>query len=63
MPKNPDGTVITSDVHYCETWKAMEDLVDQGLCKAIGLSNFNHKQVLDVLEKARIKPSVLQVCI
>ena len=61
MPRNPDGSVMYSNVHYCDTWAAMETLVDQGLCKAIGLSNFNHKQVLEVIDKARIKPAVLQV--
>merc|ERR1712224_772446 len=44
-----------------ETWGALEECVDKGLTKTIGLSNFNSKQIEEVYTKCRIKPSVLQV--
>ena len=47
--KNPDGTMIHFDVHYNETWGAMEKLVEEGLVKHIGLSNFNSKQIDEVI--------------
>lgn len=43
------------------TWKAMEALYDSGKVRAIGVSNFSTKKVQDVLEVARIPPSVNQV--
>ena len=49
MPKNPDGTIAYDpDTHYLETWAAMEKLVDEGLVRDIGISNFNSKQVDEV---------------
>jgi alcohol dehydrogenase (NADP+) len=61
FPKNPDGTVRYAYVPLAETWKAMEELVDAGLVKHIGLSNFNSKQIDDIIAISRIKPAVLQV--
>lgn len=39
----------------------MEKLVEKGLTKAIGLSNFNKRQIDDILSIATVKPAVLQV--
>ena len=43
------------------TWRAMEKLVDEGLVKSIGLSNFSVKKLKDVQSWARIQPAVNQV--
>ncbi|KAG7481385.1 hypothetical protein MATL_G00066190 [Megalops atlanticus] len=61
MPRNADGTIRYGYTHYRDTWKAMEVLVEQGLVKAIGLSNFNARQVDDILSIAKHKPVVNQV--
>ena len=61
MPKRADGSVCYADTHYRDTWVAMETLVDKGLVKAIGLSNFNARQTDDVLSIAKHKPVVNQV--
>ncbi|MEX0884227.1 MAG: aldo/keto reductase [Cyclobacteriaceae bacterium] len=43
------------------TWEAMETLVDQGLTRHIGLSNFNIVKLKEIRENARIHPEVNQV--
>lgn len=60
-PKDANGKVIYSDVDYLDTWKALEDCVDEGLCRNIGLSNFSSRQIQRILEESRIKPSNIQI--
>lgn len=60
-PKDDSGKVIYSDVDYLDTWKALEDCVDEGLCRNIGLSNFSSRQIKRLLDEGRIKPSCNQV--
>ena len=44
-----------------DTWQKMENLVDLGLTKSIGLSNYNVENMLNVLSICRIKPVVNEV--
>jgi D-xylose reductase len=56
-----DGKVYTANVPLQETYQAMETLVDEGLTKAIGVSNYAGGLLIDVMRYARIPPSVLQI--
>ena len=44
-----------------KTWRAMEQTVDDGKVRHIGVSNFSIKKLKALLELARIKPEVNQV--
>lgn len=44
-----------------ETWQAMEQLVEAGLVRNIGVCNFNVALLRDLLTYAEVRPSVLQV--
>jgi len=62
FPKDASGKIIfDTETHFTETWAGLEECVDAGLVRSIGFSNFNSKQIDEVLAKARIKPSVLQI--
>jgi diketogulonate reductase-like aldo/keto reductase len=61
-PRDKDGNVIYDDAApLTNTWKALENLVDEGHCKAIGLADVNLGQLKEVFEIALIKPAVVQV--
>jgi diketogulonate reductase-like aldo/keto reductase len=61
-PRDEDGQVIYDDgVTLAETWQALEQLVDEGHCRSIGLSDVTLEKVQQIFEVARIKPAVVQV--
>jgi alcohol dehydrogenase (NADP+) len=61
-PRDESGNVIyDTEVTLLDTWRAMEKLVDDGKCRAIGLSDISLSQLLPIYESARIKPAVVQV--
>jgi diketogulonate reductase-like aldo/keto reductase len=48
-------------VTLLDTWRALEKLVDEGRCKAIGLSDISLAQTKEISDAARIKPAVVHV--
>src|SRR6478672_13448123 len=61
-PRDANGNVIyDKGVTLLDTWKALESLVDEGRCKAIGLSDVDLEQTKEIFDCARIKPAVVHV--
>lgn len=56
-----DGIISQENVPILDTYRALEELVDEGLIKSIGISNFSAALVMDLLRGARIKPVALQI--
>jgi len=62
LPRTPSGEFsfdFETDLEHI--WKSLETLVDDGLVKALGLSNFNILQIERILKISRHPPSNLQV--
>ena len=61
MPKADEDWIPLSQIPLWETWSEMEKLYNEGLVKAIGVSNFNESNINLLLEKTQIVPAVNQV--
>lgn len=46
---------------FIDSWKQMEELYEEGLCKAIGVCNFNIHHFEELKEYAKIMPMINQV--
>lgn len=51
----------TIDVDYLETWKAMIEIRDAGLTRAIGVSNFQVPHLQRIIAETGVKPAVNQI--
>jgi diketogulonate reductase-like aldo/keto reductase len=61
-PRDENGKTAYDDgVTLAETWGAMERLVDEGKCGAIGLSDVGLEHLAEINRSARIRPAVVQV--
>lgn len=61
-PRDAHGAVVYDEgVPLEDTWGAMEALVDEGLSRAIGLSDIDVEGTRRVVEAARIAPAVVEV--
>ena len=53
-PKSPNGQFLVEKRDLCETWKALEDMVDEGLATNIGVCNFLPRELDQILKSARV---------
>ncbi|XP_059608794.1 aldo-keto reductase family 1 member B1-like [Phlebotomus argentipes] len=60
-PKNSAGEMLFSNTDYLDTWRAMEPLVEKGLVRSIGVSNFSSHQLTRLLANCSVKPVANQV--
>lgn len=61
LPEKPEDMLSLDDCPLSATWTAMEELVDKGQCRHIGVSNFSIKKLEGLIKTARIKPEMNQV--
>ncbi|MQX35660.1 aldo/keto reductase [Roseospira navarrensis] len=61
VPETPDEMFSPDEVPLSATWAAMEGLVDAGLTRHIGVSNFGIAKLKTVMEGARIRPEMNQI--
>ncbi|KAI9730860.1 MAG: hypothetical protein M1834_005578 [Cirrosporium novae-zelandiae] len=62
FPTDPEtGLIALADVPICDTWSAMEKLVESGKIRSIGISNFSVEKTKELLKTAKIVPAVNQI--
>ena len=60
-PEAENPSMQLDAVPLSETWAAMEQLVQNGLARQIGVCNYSASLLHDLMSYARIKPAMLQI--
>ena len=58
---NPQQDGVDEKIDYLDTWRGFEAVLEQGLVKSIGVSNFNVNQLSRLLANCKVVPAVNQV--
>lgn len=61
LPVGPNKVALTLDIDYVDTWREMEQLLETGKVRSLGVSNFNSQQLDRLVSLARIKPVANQI--
>jgi alcohol dehydrogenase (NADP+) len=61
LPETGADLLDLAAVPIAATWQAMEKLVEQGLCRHIGVSNFSVKKLMELLATANRPPEMNQI--
>ncbi|MGK7397474.1 MAG: aldo/keto reductase [Candidatus Cyclobacteriaceae bacterium M3_2C_046] len=61
FPEKPEDFYSLDEVPIMETWQPLEESIEKGQVKHIGVSNFNTVKMESLLEQAAIKPEMNQV--
>lgn len=61
IPESAEELIALDVLPISKTWEAMEALVDKGLCRHIGVSNFSITKLRALLDDVRLKPEINQI--
>ncbi len=61
IPESANDLIALDVLPISKTWEAMEAMVDKGLCRHIGVSNFSITKLRTLLDDARLKPEINQI--
>jgi alcohol dehydrogenase (NADP+) len=61
FPRRPEEFLAPDAIPIMETWREMERMVKKGLCRFIGVCNFNLTRLIDLKRQAKIQPIMNQI--